>query len=129
VSEGDGGRPVASFMKPRGALRDALRYWERRRLWYNLALAVLCGAWVWRTWPHFRPAFTLGSLLKLLVLAALANVCYSAAYLVDIPLQESPLRDSWRKRRWALWVLGTLLALAFACYWIADEIYPFVGSA
>jgi hypothetical protein len=41
------------------------------------------------TWPHFRGAFTWPSLLVLFVLAVLANVCYCAAYLVDIPLQYS----------------------------------------
>jgi hypothetical protein len=27
-----------------------------------------------------------------------------------------------------LWLFGTILALLFACYWIADEIYPYVGA-
>jgi len=26
----------------------------------------------------------------------------------------------------ALWVAGTVFAIVFANYWIADEIYPFV---
>ena len=109
-------------------LPDATRYWERRRLWYNLALTALTAAWVVLTWPHFRPAFTLPSLARLLVLAALANVCYSAAYLVDIPLQESAFGAAWRRWRWLLLLFGTLFALGFACYWIADDIYPFVET-
>ena len=83
------------------SLREALRYWEPRRIWYNLALTALAGAWVLFTWPHFRPALTLHHLQQLLVLAALANVCYSAAYLVDIPMQESSFSVAWRQRRWA----------------------------
>ncbi len=75
---------------PPEIIRDAIRYWEVRRLWYNLALTALVSAWVFLTWPHFRPAFTLDSLGKLLILAALANLCYSAAYLIDIPMQQSP---------------------------------------
>ena len=43
--------------------------------------------WVVFTWPHFRPAFTLEALGKMLVLALLANVCYSAAYPVDWLIQ------------------------------------------
>ncbi len=109
-------------------VRDAIGYWEPRRLWYNAALTALAGAWVVLTWPRFRPAFTLASLLKLIVLAALANVCYSAAYLVDLPMQGSSLRAAWNQRRWILWVFGTLLALVVACYWIGDEIYPFVDA-
>lgn len=109
-------------------LRDAIGYWEPRRLWYNAALTALVGCWVALTWPHFRPAFTLASLSKLIVLAALANVCYSAAYLVDAAAQRSSLRAAWRQRRWLLWLFGTLFALAVSHYWIADEIYPFVGA-
>jgi hypothetical protein len=110
-------------------VRDAIGYWEPRRLWYNVALTVLTVAWVVFTWPHFRPAFTLASLGKLIVLAALANVCYSAAYLVDLPIQQSSFRDRWQRGRWVLWVLGTLFALAFTFYWIADEIYPYVSTS
>jgi len=109
-------------------LRDAFGYWEPRRLWYNVALTALVGAWVVATWPHFRPALTLASLAKLMVLAALANVCYSAAYLVDVPLQVSSFRTAWRQRRWILGLFGTLFALAVTCYWIADEIYSYVGT-
>jgi hypothetical protein len=111
-----------------GFVRDAVGYWEPRRLWYNAALTALVATWGVLTWPHFRPAFTVASLAKLIVLAALANVCYSAAYLVDLPIQRSPLRTAWRRRRWLLWLFGTLFALVFTCYWIADEIYPFVGA-
>ena len=113
----------------RDVLDDAIRFWERGRVVYNLALTGLVITWVVVTWPHFRPAFTLPSLLRLLVLAAIANVCYTTAYLIDIPIQHSSFRVVWRRRRWVLWVLGTLLALLIAQYWIGDEIYPFVGAA
>ncbi len=111
------------------ALGDSIRYWEPRRVWYNAALVALTTAWVVATWPHFQPAMTVGNGLRLLVLAALANLCYCAGYLVDLPLQDSALADTWRRWRWALWVLGTVFALVFATYWIGDEIYPYVGSA
>jgi hypothetical protein len=107
--------------------RDAVRYWEVRRIWYNLILLGIAVAWVLGTWPHFRPAMSLASLLRVLVLALLANLCYSAAYLVDIPLQLSGSRASWRRHRWALWLAGTVFAIVFANYWIVDEIYPFVN--
>src|SRR5712691_253689 len=112
----------------RDALHDAMRYWVPRRSPYYVALAILTSAWVLLTWPHFRPAFTLQSLSKLLILAALVNLGYCAAYLVDVPMQQSVFGNPWRRWRWVLWLLGTLLALLLACYWIADEIYPFVGT-
>ena len=103
---------------------DAIRYWEFRRLFYNLTLAAASIAWLIATRPHFRPALTLNSLLPLSVLALIANAFYCAAYLVDIPMQLSAFSVSWKRRRWILWLAGTLFALLLANYWIADEIYP-----
>ena len=122
------GSPVASPAPPPFAevLGDALGYWEPRRIGYNVILAVIVVGWVMLTWPHFRGAFTWNSLLALFVLAVLANVCYCAAYVVDVPLQYSAFRDRWRRRRWMLWTLGALLAAAITYYWVADEIYPAV---
>jgi hypothetical protein len=109
-----------------GDLQDAIRYWESRRIGYNLALFAAASSWVLATWPHFRPAFALGTIAPLTVLAALANVCYCAAYAVEALAQGSGLGAPWRRWRWSLWVAGTLLALLFENYWIADEIYPYV---
>jgi len=119
-----GNSPAGPF---RGLLADSIRFWELRRIVYNFALAAVVVAWLVATWPHFRPALKLIPLLQFAVLALLANVCYCAAYLVDIPLLSSPLSDVWRRRRWALWLVGTLFAVLFENYWIADEIYDFVN--
>jgi hypothetical protein len=108
------------------ALSDALKYWEPRRIPYNLVLAGIALGWVGFTWPHFRAAFRWQSLPLLFVLAVLANACYCTAYLADIPLQCSAFRSGWRRGRWMLWLLGMLSASAVTCYWIADEIYPSV---
>ncbi len=113
--------PLASF---RALLADAIRFWEFRRVFYNLALSIVAVAWLVMTWPHFRPALTLPSLFLFFILALLANACYCAAYLVDIPMQHSALAAVWRHRRWVLWLIGTLFAILLANYWIADEIYP-----
>jgi Mn2+/Fe2+ NRAMP family transporter len=122
-SQGYGKSFVAPFRAP---FADAIRFWERRRLIYNIVLAAVVLAWLVATWPHFRQALTLSSLLLLVILALLANACYCAAYLVDIPMQRSfPNRVS-RRLRWGLWLLGTLFAIVLANYWIADEIYPFL---
>jgi hypothetical protein len=117
-----------SFANPpsaplRALLSNALRFWEPRRLLYNLVLTAVTAAWVAASWPHFRPAFTFSTIPPMAVLAFLANLCYSAAYFVDIPLQASSA-STLRRARWALWVLGTLFAILLASYWINDEIYP-----
>ena len=114
------------------SVADALRYWELRRLLYNVVLTLVAVSWVVLTWPHFRPVHLMGippgdthpALIILIILAFLANVCYSAAYLVDIPLQLA--FATWRKHRWALLLTGTVFAVLVENYWIADEIYPFV---
>ena len=113
-------------LEPRGVLRDAIGYWERRRTVYNFLLAGVVIIWITTTWPYFRPAFTWPSLVALLVLAMLANLCYCAAYVADLPMQYSSFRNLWRRWRWGLWVIGTLFAIVFTNYWIADEIYSFV---
>src|SRR5271155_2322680 len=92
----------------RPILSDALHFWELRRIFYNLALAAAAIFWLVATWPHFRPAFTLNSLFLLSILALLANACYCAAYLIDIPMQLSTLNTTWKRRRWILWLIGTL---------------------
>jgi hypothetical protein len=110
----------------REIISDALAYWERRRVGYNLVLGAIVVGWVVLTWPHFRGAFTWSSLLALFVLAVLANACYCAAYLVDIPVQYSSFRVPWRRRRWVLWALGVVFAGVLTYYWIADEIFPYI---
>ncbi|MHB8411238.1 MAG: hypothetical protein ACYDDI_04745 [Candidatus Acidiferrales bacterium] len=110
----------------RGIFTDAIRYWERRRIVYNFLLVAVVIIWITTTWPHFRPAFTWPSLVALLVLAVLANLCYCAAYFSDVAMQLSSFRDTWRRRRWSLWLTGTLFAILLTNYWIADEIYSFI---
>jgi len=115
----------------KNSLADALRYWEPRRVLYNGLLTAVALSWVVLTWPRFRPIQLLGipsgdtqpALIILVVLAFLANVCYCAAYLMDVPLQLT--FATWRKYRWALLLTGTLFAILVENYWIADEIYPF----
>ena len=127
------GTSIGSHMDEfRHSVADALRYWEPRRVFYNAVLAAVAVSWVVLTWPHFRSMQLMGiprgdthpALLILIVLAFLANVCYCAAYLVDIPLQLTFVM--WRKYRWALLLIGTFFAMLIENYWIADEIYPFV---
>ncbi len=103
---------------------DAIRYWEPRRVIYNAVLGLVVLGWGAGTWPHFRPAIAPDSLVELGILAVCANLCYSAAYVVEISAQRSPWRGAWRVNRWVLWLAGTVLSVVLTSYWIADEIYP-----
>jgi len=108
---------------------EAVRFWEPRRILYNLVLTAVTVFWFVLGWSHFRPGLNLQMLLAFLILAGIANICYCAAYLVDIPLQYSSFRAVWRRGRWWLWLAGVLFAALLASYWINDEIYPGVGSS
>jgi len=108
-------------------LMVAVKFWEPRRLLYNFLLTGVALIWVVKTWPHFRPAMTLESLGIMTVLALLANVCYCAGYLAEILIQNATSSAAWNRQRCAIWVAGTLFAILFENYWIADEIYPFVN--
>src|SRR5713226_506444 len=95
-SQDSGKSPSGPF---HGFLADAIRFWEPRRLVYNLTLAVVVMVWLVASWPHFRPAFTLQSLLFLAILALLANACYCAAYFVDIPMQRLSVGGALKRLR------------------------------
>jgi hypothetical protein len=102
-------------------LDDALRYWEPRRIIYNLLLiAVVLRAFA-RTWPESQREITFANMLALLVLAVLANLCYATAYLVDLPMQYSSYAPLWRRVRPVLWIAGTVFAWLLATYWMGDE--------
>jgi hypothetical protein len=116
--------PSASFKE---RLTDAIRFWERQRVLYNLVLVGVVLVWFVATWPHFRPAMHLFRLFQLIGLGLIANGLYCSAYFLDLPKQRSGVSADWQRWRWQLWVLGTLLAFLITNYWIADEIYPFVN--
>lgn len=111
----------------RELLADAARFWEPRRIPYNLVLIAIVFTWLVATWPHFRPALTRSSLGIFTVLGLIANVCYSAAYLIDMALQTVSFRSVWRRWRWVLWLAGLIFAIVLTNYWIADEIYPYLN--
>jgi hypothetical protein len=123
--------PSNDFQDPPAPLRelliDAARFWEPRRIPYNLALLATVFTWLVATWPHFRSALTLSTLGVLTVLGLIANLFYSVAYLIDVVLQTASFRSVWRRRRWALWLTGLIFAIVLTNYWIVDEIYPYVS--
>jgi len=94
----------------REIISSALRYWEPRRLIYNAVLAVVLLV----HWLDAQTAsgvnYTHGSWWFLFLMAVGANACYCAAYLVDVFVQQSDIRELWLRSRWVLFVLGTLIA-------------------
>jgi hypothetical protein len=89
---------------------DAIRYWEPRRIVYNLVLAGVVAIYFIAGLPASRHLLTVDFLFSLFLLAVLANVAYCAAYLADLFAQVSGFRELWQRFRWVLFLLG----LAFA---------------
>ena len=92
------------------ALTDAIRYWERRRILYNLALAAIVVVYVIADWPATRMGLNWEVGLRCFLLAVLANVAYCAAYIPDILVQLSDLRPAWLRYRWVLFAIGLVFA-------------------
>ena len=98
----------------RALLTDALRFWERLRIAYNLVLAGVVG---YCLLPRLlNPGGLDGGVvtLQLFLCAVLANVAYTTAYLVDVPVQLSDFRARWRRWRIGLFVVGTAFAAGLA---------------
>jgi len=89
---------------------EALKYWELRRVIYNIVLAAVMIFYFARAWPGSRVFLSVNSVLLLFILTLLANVCYSTAYVVDVFVQMSGLRPVWLQRRWLLFLVGMVFA-------------------
>ena len=89
---------------------DAIRYWERRRVVYNIVLAVVVMIVFVRGLPLPVESMSAENILGLFVLAVGANVVFCSAYLPDVFAQLSEYRAVWRRLRWMLFVLGLTLA-------------------
>lgn len=99
-----------STLPLRDTLSDAIRYWEPRRIAYNVVLAAIVLFYFSLGWPASRHFVNVEIGLGLFILAVMANIAYCAAYPVDLFAQLSGVRAAWLRVRWVLFALG----LAFA---------------
>jgi hypothetical protein len=103
----------------RESLTDAIRYWEPLRLAYNATLAAIMLIYFWIGYPASKAVLSVDAILLIFLLAVLANVAYCAVYLVDIFAQWSGFRETWRRNRWVLFVIGLLFAGILTRFWAA----------
>src|SRR5690349_12333644 len=108
----------------REVLTDAMRYWEPRRIAYNVALGFVVIAVFAFFWPESRAALTLEVAQRVFVLAVLANVAYCAAYLADVPAQLSDFATTWRRHRWILFAVGVTFAGILTRFFAAGMFGP-----
>lgn len=98
----------------------AIRYWERRRIVYNLALTppALLGYAATSAFgvASSQPRFGVGGLVVWFVVAAIiANVLYSLAYATEFWFGSADLASRWQRFvRPALLVSGILLGMLLA---------------
>ena len=112
ASGGGGDSPTAASPRPsfRWLATDALRYWEPRRLIYNAVLAMIVVGHFLASWPASRQTITFDGILFLFILAVLANICYTAAYIPDLFAQSTGFRPLWLRWRVLLLAVGIIFA-------------------
>jgi hypothetical protein len=91
-----------------------MRYWEPRRVLFNVVLAVVTGTVYLANLPHSVETLTFDTAQVLFLLAVLANVAYCAAYPVDVLAQLSAFRAPWLRLRWVLLAIGLVFAAILA---------------
>jgi hypothetical protein len=101
----------------RDYLGDAIRYWEPRRILYNLLLAAIVIVHFFKELPFSKTVLQFNVILLLFGLAVLANVAYCAAYVPDVFAQMSSVRDSWLRYRWTLFTVGLAFAAVLTHFW------------
>jgi hypothetical protein len=84
---------------------------------YHAALVVIVIVYFWIGYPGSKAELSVNSILFIFLLAVLANVAYCAASLVDVFAQASGFRETWRKIRWILFVIGLFFAGVLTRFW------------
>lgn len=87
---------------------DSIRYWERRRVDYNLVLLLIVVGYFVMELPQAKERLSLYLFQDLFVYAVAANFVFCTAYLVDIGAQLTVFRSTWIRYRWVLFAIGLM---------------------
>src|SRR5258708_10765042 len=104
----------------RDNLTNAIRYWELKRVIYNLVLAAIVIVQFCLQWPASKAALQFDPILGLTILALLANIAYCAAYIVDMVAQFSGHKEIWRQYRCVLFLIGVVFAAMLTFLFFRD---------
>jgi hypothetical protein len=96
---------------------DAIRYWEHKRVVYNLVLVIVVLVYFVAGLPASKRSLSVDTGLMVVALAVLANVAYCAAYVADVFAQMSGFRERWRDHRAILFVTGLIFAGIITRFW------------
>jgi hypothetical protein len=108
----------------RDYVTDAIKFWERWRVVYNLALAAVVIIHFAAGYPGSRAILSLDLALGIFLLAVVANIAYCAAYIADIFAQASGFRELWHRYRWLLFAIGTTFAAIITHFVAAGMFHP-----
>jgi hypothetical protein len=108
----------------RDYVTDAIKFWERWRLVYNLALAAIVIIHFAAGYPASKAILSLDFGLGLFLLAVVANIAYCAAYIADIFAQASGFRELWQRYRWLLFAIGTTFAAIITHFVAMGMFHP-----
>ena len=103
---------------------DAIKFWERARILYNLVLIAVVAIYFVAGYPVSKAMLSLDFVLSLFLLAVVANIAYCAAYIVDIFAQLSGFRELWRRGRWFLFAIGTTFAAIITRFAAMGMFHP-----
>ena len=100
-------------------MRDAVKFWERKRLIYNAVLACIVLAGFILAWPKSADWFSRPALRTLVEAALLANVAYCAAYAVELLFHITGYRKNWQRESWQRWRVALLMVGGLIASWVA----------
>jgi hypothetical protein len=101
----------------------AIRYWEKRRLYYNLALVLPAlagfhsGAVAVARRGFLPPSFGLAVVAVFVLWAVLANICFTFAYALEFLFGKDVPESLWVSHgREISFFVGTIFAMALAFF-------------
>jgi hypothetical protein len=89
---------------------DTIKYWERLRIVYNIVLGFIVIVFIVFGMYSDKETNYLQAVFSLFIMAVVANVLYTSAYVPDIFVQLSDYQHTWRKYRWILFLIGLVFA-------------------
>jgi hypothetical protein len=116
--------PLMEGSTLRDYFTDAIKFWEPRRVIYNLVLAAIVIMYFAAGYPSSKAVLSIDFLLGLFLLAVAANIAYCAAYLVDVFVQASGFREVWQSSRWVLFAIGTTFAAIITRFIAMGMFHP-----
>jgi hypothetical protein len=96
--------------KLKAVTTDAIKFWEKCRIIYNIVLGLIVIGFIIYGLINDMEINFIDAFTSVFILAVIANVLYTTAYIPDLFVQLSDFRDIWRKYRWILFLVGLILA-------------------